>query len=237
MILERKHMFNSAFDTESIAMPLGGLDDLFGSPQQIVEALNGIIYMQQLYGAAMREISTKLEILDDEFHVKYAHNPVHHIESRLKHPRSIFAKLAKRGLPLSIEAAMENLTDIAGIRVICNYIDDVYAVAKLFSKQDDITLLRKTDYIAQPKPNGYRSLHAVVSVPVFLSGGKEHVPVEIQMRTIAMDFWASLEHDLHYKAPMEIDGQLKAQLLKCAEGIAEIDGAMQEVHRKIHQAE
>ena len=132
--------------------------------------------MRQLYGAAIKEIRTKLEILDDEFHVKFDHNPIHHMEYRLKSPKSIADKLKKKQLEFNMESVRENLTDIAGVRVICNYLDDIYHIARLLVKQDDITLVRTRDYIKNPKPNGYRSLHLVVRVPVFLAESTEYVP-------------------------------------------------------------
>ena len=139
---------------------------------------------------------TKLEVLDDEFRVKFDHNPIHHMEYRLKSPHSMVEKLRRRGLPVTIPSIRENLHDVAGVRVICNYIDDIYRIADLLVKQDDITLLCTKDYIANPKPNGYRSLHLVIEIPIFLSEQRLLMPVEVQIRTIAMDFWASLEHQL-----------------------------------------
>lgn len=173
--------------------------------------------MRQLYDSAIKEVRTKLEILDDEFHVKYDHNPIHHMEYRLKSPDSIAGKLKRKGLEFSSESIMENLTDIAGVRVICNYLDDIYHIARLLVKQDDITLIRTRDYIKNPKPNGYRSLHLVVRVPVFLAESTEYIPVEVQIRTIAMDFWASLEHQLKYKSTVQPSPELHEELHKCAE--------------------
>ncbi len=151
----------------------------------------------------------------------------------MKKPRSIVEKLTRKGLPVDIESASKHLTDIAGIRVICNYIDDVYTIAQLLVKQDDVTLLRESDYIKNPKPNGYRSLHIVVSIPVFLSSCIKHIPVEIQLRTIAMDFWASLEHKLRYKSDTAMDEVLASRLYQCAVGISNIDNEMQDIHRLI----
>ena len=136
-------------------------------PPELSEVFIDFITMRQLYGAAIKEIRTKLEILDDEFHVKFDHNPIHHMEYRLKTPKSIAGKLRKKQLEFSTESIRENLTDIAGVRVICNYLDDIYHIARLLVKQDDITLVRTRDYIKNPKSNGYRSLHLVVRVPVF----------------------------------------------------------------------
>lgn len=189
--------------------------------------------MQQLYHGAIREIKTKLEILDDEFRTLYDHNPIHHIESRLKTLQSILEKLQRKGLPVSLQSAQSSLYDIAGVRVICNYIDDIYRLADMLCAQDDVELIRRTDYIQAPKENGYRSLHLTVRVPVFLSAGRVPVPVEIQIRTIAMDFWASLEHQLRYKAASEVPDDLRLQLKECAEQSAALDLKMQGIYRKL----
>ncbi len=227
MILERKGKIN--------------LDDFkFGaailnaSSEKMLKTIKSLVEMQQVYNAAIKEVSTKLEILDDEFHVNYAHNPIHHMESRLKQPQSIIEKLARQGHEADIELAMKHLTDIAGIRVICYYINDVYKIAELLLKQDDISLIKRTDYIQDPKPNGYRSLHIVVSVPVFLSGDTRRVPVEVQIRTIAMDFWASLEHQLKYKSHSDVKADLQKELLECAENIANVDTKMQSIYARIN---
>ena len=160
------------------------------SPEQITEFID----QMQVYEGAMYEISTKLEILDSEFQVRFSHNPIHHMERRLKSLNSILGKLQRRNLPLTVDAIKDNLFDVAGVRVICNYRDDVYSVANYLSAQSDIQVLRVKDYIKNPKQNGYRSLHVIYAVPVFLSSGPHYTPVEVQLRTIAMDYWASLEH-------------------------------------------
>ena len=186
--------------------------------------------MRQLYNGAIREITTKLENLDDEFSTRYAHNPIHHMESRLKSLKSIVDKLQRKGLPLTLASAQKELYDIAGVRVICNYIDDIYDLADMLCGQGDVAVLRRRDYIQEPKPNGYRSLHLTVRIPVFLSTGSVGVPVEIQIRTIAMDFWASLEHQLRYKEAAHVPEELNRQLLDAANRIAALDGDMQRIH-------
>jgi len=191
--------------------------------------------MSHLYDAAIREIRTKLEILDREFSIKYASNPIHHIDSRLKSPRSIMEKLQRKGWPNTVEAAEEHLMDIAGVRIICNYIDDIYRMANLLVRQQDIELVEQVDYIKTPKPNGYRSLHLVLRVPVFLATHTELVPVEVQIRTIAMDFWASLEHQLRYKNDVEATATLKYRLKRCAEQSAALDLEMQSIYREMRQ--
>lgn len=190
--------------------------------------------MSQLYDGAIREIKTKLDILDEEFNVRYAHNPIHHMESRQKSIDSILGKLYKKKLPLTLEAARENLYDIAGIRVICYYIDDIYRIAEMITSQGDITPIRVRDYIAQPKENGYRSLHIVAKVPVFLSRNTESVPVEIQIRTIAMDFWASLEHRLKYKSAEAVPDGIHERLTRCAQTSAMLDREMQDIYHAIN---
>lgn len=197
------------------------------------EIQQSFLEMSHLYDGAIRGIRTKLEILDREFSIRYASNPIHHIDSRLKSPRSIIEKLQRKGWPVSVESAEEHLQDIAGVRIICNYIDDIYRLAALIIHQQDIELVEQCDYIKNPKPNGYRSLHLVVRVPVFLSDHTELVPVEIQIRTIAMDFWASLEHQLRYKNDVEATAALKYRLQRCAEHSAQLDLEMQSIYREM----
>ena len=189
--------------------------------------------MSNLYDGAIREIRTKLEILDREFNIRYASNPIHHIDSRLKSPRSIIEKLQRKGWPVSVESAEEHLNDIAGVRIVCNYIDDIYRLANMLVRQQDLELVCQKDYIRKPKPNGYRSLHLVLRVPVFLSSHTELVPVEVQIRTIAMDFWASLEHQLRYKSDVEATAPLKERLQRCADQSAALDVEMQSIYREM----
>ena len=189
--------------------------------------------VQCRYSAAMKEVQTKLEILDDEFQMKHRRNPIHHIESRLKSIRSMMEKLSRKNQPVSMQSAVENLTDIAGIRVICSYVQDVYTVARLLTTQDDIRLIRTRDYIKTPKANGYRSLHLLVEVPVFLQEGRMMIPVEVQIRTIAMDFWASLEHSLRYKAAGHVPDDICEELQGVGEDIASLDEKMQSIHDRI----
>ena len=211
--------------TDTALMTLTGDREL---QQQFLE-------MSHLYDAAIREIRTKLEILDREFNIRYASNPIHHIDSRLKSPRSIIEKLQRKGWPTSIESAEEHLQDIAGVRIICNYIDDIYRLANMLIRQQDLELVKQKDYIRNPKPNGYRSLHLVLRVPVFLSSHTELVPVEVQIRTIAMDFWASLEHQLRYKSDVETTAALKDRLQRCAEQSAALDVEMQSIYREMRR--
>lgn len=190
--------------------------------------------LMQLYDAAVREVRTKVEILDSEFRVRYARNPIHHIDTRLKSPASIVEKLSRKGLPQTLEAIEQNLTDIAGVRIVCNYVEDIYHIANLLLRQRDVELVRKRDYIQEPKESGYRSLHLVIRIPVFLSSHTELVPVEVQIRTIAMDFWATLEHQLRYKSDQETTQKLRLRLQKCAEQSAQLDREMQSIYQEIH---
>ena len=188
-----------------------------------------------LYGAAIKKISSTLEILDDEFHLRNDYNPIHHIETRLKTPRSIFNKLTKRGFPVPMESIHDNLTDIAGIRVICNYIDDAYRIADLLTAHNDIELMERKDYIAHPKPSGYRSLHLIVNVSVYMSEGSVKVPAEIQIRTIAMDYWATLEHRLKYKNEGSVPPDLHQKMKSCSEELADMEVRMQEIQRETEE--
>ena len=167
--------------------------------------------------------------------MKYDHNPIHHIESRLKKPESIIKKAIDKDVTLTEKEIMRHIHDIAGIRVICNYIDDVYVVAQLLINQDDIKLIKIKDYIQNPKDNGYRSLHLVLEVPIFLAEGVQPIHVEVQLRTIAMDFWASLEHKLKYKTDNNVSDDVKKELQECAKSIAEIDLKMQNIHNRLNK--
>ena len=201
----------------------------------LYENVSELMKMQQIYEAGIKEIRTKLEILDAEFKVKHDHNPIHHIESRLKSPESILKKAINKDIPVTERSLEENIHDIAGVRVICNYVDDVYKVAQLLTDQDDIRLVEVKDYIANPKESGYMSLHLVLEVPIFLSEGSKPIHVEVQLRTIAMDFWASLEHKMRYKKniPENHVKYLQDELYDCARQSAELDNRMQNIRNLI----
>ena len=175
----------------------------------------------------------QFEILGDELSGTSEHNPIETIQSRIKRPYSIARKLSKRGLPVAVESIAENLNDVAGIRVICPFISDIYAVSEMLQKQDDVRLIACKDYIQNPKSNGYRSLHLIIEIPVFFSTGKENIRVEIQIRTVAMDFWASLEHQIRYKNDSPVVRQLADELKECADIIAQTDVKMQELRERI----
>lgn len=193
----------------------------------------GFEAFRHAYRAAIKEVRTKIEILSEDFAVRHDYNPIHHIESRLKTTESIEEKLMRLDKEISIASAKENLFDIAGIRVVCNFIDDVYAVADMLTSQSDVRLLTEKDYIKNPKPNGYRSLHLILEVPIFLSERTVPVRIELQLRTIAMDFWASLEHQLRYKSDVEVPPNLSDDLKHCADVIAETDEDMQRIAKDL----
>ena len=198
--------------------------------QQMVDEYFSI---QCRYQAAIQEVTTKLQILDSEFSLRYKRNPIHSMQSRMKTIQSIVEKLKRKGEPITTASAVEHLTDIAGIRVICSYIDDIYLIANLLMEQDNIRVIRVRDYIRSPKPNGYRSLHMVIEVPVYLSEGKLQVPVEVQIRTIAMDFWASLEHSIRYKAEGTVPDGVAAELLSVATDIDGLDNRMLAIRKRV----
>ena len=206
-------------------------------PETAAEAVRSFLITENLYYSATREITTKLENLNDEFKHTKDRNPIHQINARVKTPRSIINKLMRYGFDLNVDCARENLNDIAGVRVICSYIDDIYLIANLLTAQDDIELISTKDYIRNPKSNGYRSLHMIVTVPVFLSDSTERVKVEIQIRTIAMDFWASLEHELAYKLTQGKTMAISTELKDCADVIAATDIRMQNLFNNIGLSE
>ena len=203
--------------------------------QRVMDQLYQFMELEHLYESAIREVKTKLEILDSEFKTKYDHNPIHHLEDRVKSPQSILEKLNRKGIPFSCENAKRELNDIAGVRVVCNYIDDIYTVADLLTAQDDVKLVKRKDYIQNPKPNGYRSLHLVIETPVYLSETKELVHVEVQIRTIAMNFWATLEHKMHYKFEGDGPDYITKELRECARYVAELDARMEELNNEIQK--
>ena len=201
--------------------------------EQLIESAMQLQQVMLLYEAGIREIKTKLDILSDESRISGKASPIDSIKSRIKTPRSIIGKLKRRGYPISLQSMMENLNDIGGIRVICPFIEDIYTVADMLMRQDDLTLIEKKDYIKNPKPNGYRSLHLILEVPIFLSESTKPVRIELQLRTIAMDFWASLEHQLRYKADVVVPPHISDDLKACADVIAATDEEMQRIAKEL----
>lgn len=188
------------------------------------------------YEFGMREVETKISILRDEFTHHHAYNPIEHVKSRLKTPDSIVEKVARKGLEPDFDTVRAEITDIAGVRVTCSFVSDVYRLFELLTAQHDLTVRTVKDYISTPKENGYRSLHAIVEVPVFLSTGPVPVPVEVQFRTIAMDFWASLEHKIHYKFSGQVPTHLVQSLTEAAGTAGELDRRMERLHHEVHAA-
>ncbi len=188
------------------------------------------------YQAAIMEVETRLKVLNAEFSQEYNRNPFESIKSRLKTPASIYEKLERKGYPVTVESIREHLRDVAGLRVICSFPDDIYRLAELLIQQDDIILLRSKDYIKNPKSNGYRSLHLILSVPIFLSNEKKYMNAEVQFRTIAMDFWASVDHKLKYKKDIDNTEEIVRLLKACADSIEALDYQMQEIRNKIDSA-
>lgn len=189
------------------------------------------------YRCAMMEVETKFKVLDEHFSLKYNSNPIESIKSRLKKPESIAAKLSQRGFPFTIESLEKNIYDIAGVRVICSFPKDIYMLADLLLKQDDVILIEKRDYIKNPKPSGYRSLHLIIEIPIFLDSGKKMMKVEVQLRTIAMDFWASIEHKLRYKNNFDCSEAkvIAEELVECSKISAALDKRMENIKEKIDE--
>lgn len=193
------------------------------------EEMKPFRFSMMKYECVIREIKTKLEVLNSEMSIRNKRNPIKMVQTRIKQPVSIIEKLKRRNLPISVESMEKNLNDIAGLRVICSFIDDIYELSGMLEKQDDVKIIEIKDYFKNPKPNGYRSYHMIVEVPVFFSDHKEFIRAELQIRTIAMDFWASLEHHLRYKKKTIDSEDIGAKLLECANVIADTDQKMQEI--------
>ena len=208
--------------------------DMVQVPEMWVDQARQFQQAMMRYTCAIREVKTKLEVLNDELSVKNQRNPIEMIKSRVKKPKSIVEKLQRRGFEISLESMEKNLDDVAGIRIICSFLDDIYEVADMLIRQDDVKVIAVKDYIQNPKPNGYRSYHMIIEIPVFFSDSKMPIRVEVQIRTIAMDFWASLDHQLKYKKSfIDDNGEISEELKQCAEVIAGTDVKMLEIRKKI----
>ncbi|WP_099353780.1 GTP pyrophosphokinase [Fredinandcohnia onubensis] len=194
-----------------------------------------LIRFMMSYKFALEEMMTKINILKQEFKYIHDYNPIEHVSSRLKSPESIMNKIQRKGYDYSFESITENIRDIAGIRITCAYISDIYKISEMLQKQKDVTLIECKDYIKNPKPNGYQSLHLIVQIPIFMSDREEHIFVEIQIRTIAMDFWASLEHKIYYKYNKEIPQHMKDELKEAAVTAAQLDKKMEKLQREMNK--
>jgi putative GTP pyrophosphokinase len=195
--------------------------------------------MMAYYRCAIMEVETKFKVLNEQFSLEYDRNPIESIKTRVKSMESIVKKVRARNIPLTLQAIEENITDIAGVRVVCSFPDDIYLLADCLLQQDDIRLIQRKDYIKHPKESGYRSLHLIVAVPIFLQNEKREMKVEVQLRTIAMDFWASLEHKVRYKKNIPADeaDRLASELTECAHMSAELDRRMQSIRDRLASAE
>ena len=207
-------------------------DDFFDMMKKNIEPMETLL---AYYRCAIMEVETKFKVLNEQFSLEYDRNPIESIKSRIKSTESLAKKVRNKNIPLSLKSIEDNINDIAGIRVICSFPGDIYMLADCLLQQDDITLIEKKDYIKNPKPSGYRSLHLIVSVPIFLKNEKRNMKVEVQLRTIAMDFWASLEHKLRYKKdiPDSVTVELAKELGGCAEQIAMLDKRMQDIKDRL----
>lgn len=193
--------------------------------------------LMSFFNCAIMEVETKFKVLSEDLSLRYDRNPIESIHTRLKRPESIVNKLIRKQYPLSIDGIEDNIQDIAGVRVVCSFQSDIYMLARAFLAQDDVTLIAKKDYIASPKENGYRSLHLIVSVPIFLHNEKKLMKVEVQMRTLAMDLWASTEHRIRYKKNVRISDQDNRALLRCAETCAHIDSELEKIYHHAIEAD
>lgn len=223
----------SAEDEKNMRKLLSLADD--PTTEWMQQKTREMMMMMVYYKCAMMEIETKFNVLNEEYSLEYDRNPISGIKTRLKTPRSIKEKMDRLGLAATPDAITEHLNDIAGVRVICTFPEDVYTLAEALLRQDDVTLIRKKDYIKQPKANGYRSLHMIVAIPIFLANEKKMMKVEIQLRTIAMDFWASLEHQLRYKKDVAFTDEMADELSACAELSAALDMRMDALRRSVLQ--
>jgi putative GTP pyrophosphokinase len=200
----------------------------------LIDHSDDMTHFMLVYKFGLAEIGTKITILAEELAHRGRGNPIEHVSPRLKTTASITAKARRINCPMTVDDVRTRIRDIAGIRIVCSFVSDVYTVADMLTRQPDITLLQTKDYIAQPKVNGYRSLHLIVEIPVFLSEQVVSVPVEVQLRTVAMDFWASLEHKIHYKYDPVVPGAVREELAAAAEDAARLDKRMERLHREIH---
>lgn len=226
--------FSDAVESVEISeLSLITAETLFKETKQLVGTMVQYRELMMMYTCAIKEIRTKFEVLNTEFNVHYQRNPIQFISSRLKRTSSITDKLMRKGLDFSLSNVEMHINDMAGVRVICTYIDDIYSIADALIRQDDITLVKRKDYINDPKPNGYRSLHLIVSVPVFFAEQKKEIKVEVQIRTIAMDFWASLEHQLKYKQDIPNQNKIVSRLKSCSDIISETDKEMLDIRKQI----
>lgn len=213
------------------------ITDNINNLNTIFQQAEPFMKLMMQYRCAMLEIKTKLEVLNMDLSMEKERNPFESIQCRIKSPESIAEKLSRKGVEMTASNVEKYISDVAGIRVICSFPDDIYALADKLCRQDDIVVVERKDYIANPKPNGYRSLHLILDIPIFLANEKKHMLVEVQFRTIAMDFWASLEHKVRYKKKLgENADEIAEELKQCADDISVLDRRMQEIRYKIERS-
>ena len=226
-------MYISSNPNNELEQSILQVPDLVQIPEELLEMARKFQEIMMMYTCAIREVKTKFEVLNDELSVRNKRNPIEMIKSRVKKPMSIVEKLSKRGQPITLESMISNLDDVAGVRVICSFLDDIYEVSDMIAKQDDIKIISIKDYIKNPKENGYRSYHMIIEIPVFFSDRKQPMKVEVQIRTIAMDFWASLDHQIKYKKEFPGAENVSMDLKECADIIADTDNRMLKIRKII----
>ena len=221
-------MFNNQLKTLSIDH-----ETVIENAEKYFDRIQLFREMMMRYECAILEVHTKLQVLNNDMSVRYKRNPIEFVKTRIKNPVSIVEKLKRKGIEVTVENMVEHLNDVAGVRVICSFIDDIYEIAKMLARQDDIKVVEVKDYIQHPKDNGYRSYHMIIEIPVFFSDKTMNMRVEIQLRTIAMDSWASIEHDLKYKKDDVWDTDISRELIECAEAIHKTDVQMMDIRNRI----
>ena len=224
-----------SFPQELLTIDRENVPAIYDHSKRIMNLIVQYKELMMMYTCAIKEMRTRFEVLNAEFNIRHSRNPINFINTRLKRSSSLIEKMERNNIPMSIENIEENIDDVAGIRVICSYVDDIYLIARALANQSDIELITQKDYIANPKLNGYRSLHMIVRIPVNFENGTKHVKVEVQIRTIAMDFWATLEHELKYKNEITDVEEIAAELKECAEIISDADAKMLEIRKRIEQ--
>lgn len=203
--------------------------------EQFKQLRNVLTRFMMMYKFALQELETKIDILQEEFQMLHDYNPIEHTKSRVKSPESIMSKLSRKGGVASLDEIRERVKDIAGIRITCSFVTDIYRISRMLQNQNDLEVVSIKDYIKNPKPNGYKSLHLLLKVPVFMSDRQESVYVEVQIRTIAMDFWASLEHKIFYKFNGTVPQRLLDELKEAAEAATELDAKMERLHSEVNE--
>lgn len=229
-----ENRFGGLTEVEKLLLSKVSQSGVKGQIHQLVQPYRELM---TFYRCAMMSVETRFNVLNEEMSLQYDRNPIESIKTRLKSPESILNKMINRKMPLTIESMEENLNDVAGVRVICSFPSDIYMLADAFLKQDDVVLMQRKDYIASPKENGYRSLHLIVQIPIFLHDQKRMMKVEVQFRTISMDWWASLEHKIRYKKDVVISDEIQRELRECADISNALDRRMESIRQTVEKPE